>query len=98
MATDKSGYPHYYFSTKTCCGYSLEAPHRGTSNEYPQHTFIWRIKKISIFRMKKSALSVAMGKYGIFRHAPPEASDQHSLSRLYSLVDAFDFLRAPIKH
>ena len=27
-------------------GYSLEAPHRGTSNEYPQHIFSWRNKKI----------------------------------------------------
>ena len=27
-----------------CCGYSLEAPHRGTSNEYPQHIFLWRSK------------------------------------------------------
>ena len=27
------------------CGYSLEAPHRGTSNEYPQHMFSWRNKK-----------------------------------------------------
>ena len=23
-----------------CCGYSLEAPHRGASNEYPQHMFM----------------------------------------------------------
>ena len=22
-----------------CCGYSLEVPHQGTSNEYPQHMF-----------------------------------------------------------
>ena len=28
-----------------CCGYSLETPHRGTSNEYPQHMFLWRNKK-----------------------------------------------------
>ena len=28
-----------------CCGYSLEVPQRGTSNEYPQHTFSWRNKK-----------------------------------------------------
>ena len=34
-----------YFSTKTCCGYSLEAPHWGASNEYPQHMFLWRNKK-----------------------------------------------------
>ena len=37
-----------------CCGYSLEAPWQGASNEYPQHMFSWRNKKdISIFWMKK---------------------------------------------
>ena len=25
-----------------CCGYSLESPGRGNSNEYPQHMFLWR--------------------------------------------------------
>ena len=25
--------------------YSLEAPRRGASNEYPQHMFLWRNKK-----------------------------------------------------
>ena len=40
------------------CGYSLEAPRRGASNEYPQHMFLWRNKKsINIFQLKKSALS-----------------------------------------
>ena len=29
----------------TCCGYSLEAPRWGTSNEYPQHMFLSRNKK-----------------------------------------------------
>ena len=28
-----------------CCGYSLEARHKGASNEYPQHMFTWRNKK-----------------------------------------------------
>ena len=28
-----------------CCGYSLEAPRWGASNEYPQHMFSWRNKK-----------------------------------------------------
>ena len=27
------------------CGYSLEAPRRGASNEYPQRLFSWRNKK-----------------------------------------------------
>ena len=26
------------------CGYSLEVAQRGTSNEYPQHMFLWRYK------------------------------------------------------
>ena len=35
--------------------FSLEAPHQGASNEYPQHMFSWSNKKdISIFRMKKA--------------------------------------------
>ena len=35
--------------------YSLEAPLRGASNEYPQHMFSWRNKKdISSFRMKEA--------------------------------------------
>ena len=25
-----------------CCGYSHKVPHRGASNEYPQHIFLWR--------------------------------------------------------
>ena len=37
-----------------CCRYSLEAPHCGASNEYPQHIFSWRNKKhISSFWLKK---------------------------------------------
>ena len=28
-----------------CCGYSLEAPRWGASNEYPQHASLWRNEK-----------------------------------------------------
>ena len=28
-----------------CCGYSLEVPHRGTSNEYHNICFYWKIRK-----------------------------------------------------
>ena len=63
IATDKRGYPHNIFlisPLKHMLLYPLEAPRRGASNEYPQHMFLWKNKKdISIFRMKKSALSVA---------------------------------------
>ena len=37
-----------------CCSYSLEVPHRGTSNEYPR-VFSWRYKKnINTFWLRKS--------------------------------------------
>ena len=39
-----------------CCGYSLEAPRQGASNEYPQYMFLWRNKKnINTFGMKKAS-------------------------------------------
>ena len=57
IATDKKGYPHNIFlilDENICCGYSLEAPHQGASNEYQQHMFSLRNKKdISSFQMKK---------------------------------------------
>ena len=37
-----------FFHGSICCGYSLEVPQRGTSNEYPQHTFSWRNEKKNI--------------------------------------------------
>ena len=43
-----------FLDENICCGYSLEAPCRGASNEYPQHMFLLRNKKdISIFWMKE---------------------------------------------
>ena len=56
IATDKRGIHVIFFlflHKYICCGYSLEAPPRSTS-EYPYHIFSWRNKKdISIFWMKK---------------------------------------------
>ena len=34
-----------FLDKNICCGYSLEAPCRGASNEYPQHMFLSRNKK-----------------------------------------------------
>ena len=56
IALDKMGYLYnsFYLSPKkTCYGYSLEAPQRGTSNEYQQHLLSRRNKKISILMKKK---------------------------------------------
>ena len=57
-APDKRGYPDKYFflflHENIYCGYSLEAPQRGASNEYPQHMFSCTNKKnINIFQLKK---------------------------------------------
>ena len=60
--TDKKGSHIIYFlflHKNLCCGYSLEAPQQGASNEYPQHTFSWRNKK-NISTAEKSALYGAM--------------------------------------
>ena len=32
-------------ASNICCGYSLELPRQGDSNEYPQHMFLWRNKQ-----------------------------------------------------
>ena len=53
IAPDKSPFPtkkyFSYFSKKTCCGYSLEVPHQGTSNEYHKICFLGEIRKIIYF-------------------------------------------------
>ena len=52
------GYPVNIFiisPQKHMLWYSLEAPRRGASNEYPQHMFLWRSKKnINTFGLKKA--------------------------------------------
>ena len=55
-------------SNTVCCGYSLEERLHGTSNEYPQHRFLWRFKKninndlflLCFLVEKKSSLSRAL--------------------------------------
>ena len=34
-----------YLFKNICCGYSLEAPRWGASNEYPQHMILWRNRR-----------------------------------------------------
>ena len=58
IAPDKRGIHKIlliFLHENICCGYSLEVPQRGTSNEYPQHMFSWRnMKIISIFLVEKT--------------------------------------------
>ena len=48
IAPDKRGINKIFFlflHENIGCGYSLEVSRRDTSNEYPQHMFLWRNKK-----------------------------------------------------
>ena len=61
IGLDKSGYPvnifFIFLHESIYCGYSLEVPQQGTSNEYPQHMFYIRNKKnINSFGLKKKHL------------------------------------------
>ena len=56
IAPDKRGIHiifFLFFHENICCGYSLEAPQQGTSNEYPQHMFSWKNKKYWYFWLEK---------------------------------------------
>ena len=51
IALDKKGSQidiFLFLHENICCGYSLEVPQWGTSNEYPQHMFLWPNKKKNI--------------------------------------------------
>ena len=58
IGLDKSGYQvnvFLFLNENISCGYSLEVPCRGASNEYPQHMFSSINKKnIDIFWLKKA--------------------------------------------
>ena len=47
ITEDKEGVRKFFskFCTKTCCECSLEVPHWGAANEYPQHIFCAKIRK-----------------------------------------------------
>ena len=54
-------FSYFFTKKKICCGYSLEVPHRGTSNEYPQYIFLWSITtNINNCLVEKKALSGTM--------------------------------------
>ena len=47
------------------CGYSLEPPRRGGSNEYPQSMFLSRNKKTNVSPCKPQFYSIKMGFKGV---------------------------------
>ena len=50
--SDKNSDIFHIFAQNIDCGYSLELPHRGSSNEYPQSMFLSRNKKNNVYPCK----------------------------------------------
>ena len=47
------------------CGYSLEPPQWGGSNEYPQSVFLSRNKKINVYPCKPQFCYIEVGLKGV---------------------------------
>ena len=47
------------------CGYSLEPPRRGGSNEYPQSMFLSRNKKINVYPCNPQFYYIKVGLKGV---------------------------------
>ena len=47
------------------CGYSLEPPRRGGSNEYPQSMFLRRNKKNNVYPCKRQFYYIKVGFKGV---------------------------------
>ena len=47
------------------CGYSLEPPRRGGSNEYPQSMFLCRNKKNNVYPFKPQTYYIKVGFKGV---------------------------------
>ena len=56
----------FYISAQNIdCGYSLEPPRRGGSNEYPQSMFLSRNKKNNVYPCKPQFYYIKLGFKGI---------------------------------
>ena len=49
----------------TDCGYSLELPQQGDSDEYPQSMFLSRNKKINVYPCKPQFYCIKVGCKGV---------------------------------
>ena len=56
----------FYISAQNIdCGYSLEPPHRGGSNEYPQSMFLSKNKKNIVYPFKPQFYYIKVGFEGV---------------------------------
>ena len=67
LATKKDCYFSFFSTqhqlTNICCGYSLEVPQWGTSNEYPQHVFAQKKKQKNMYLISPSYLQLWFTKH-----------------------------------
>ena len=63
------------------CGYSLEPPRRGGSNEYPQSMFLSRNKKNNVYLCKPQFYCIKEGLRGskLYRYVFVMATEKHTL-------------------
>ena len=57
----KLGYLFDFFHIKVCFVFSLESPHRGSSNEYTQYTILDIKKKITLNYTRSAAMGFFQG-------------------------------------
>ena len=64
--SDKNSNIFFHFSAQNIdCVYSLELPHRGSSNEYPQSIFLNRNKKNNVYACKPQFYYIKVGFKGV---------------------------------
>ena len=63
--SDKNSDIFHNFAQNIDCGYSIEPPHRGGSNEYPQSMFLSRNKKINVYPCKPQFYYTKVGFKGV---------------------------------
>ena len=63
--SDKKNLIFFIFLLKTDCGYLLEPPRRGSSNEYPQSMFLSRNKKNNAYPCKPQFYCIKVGFKGV---------------------------------
>ena len=63
--SDKNSDIFHISTQNTDCGYSLEPPRRGGSNEYPQSMFLSRNKKNNVYPCKPQFYSIKVGFKGV---------------------------------
>ena len=61
----KNSHIFYISAQNIDCGYSLEPPQRGGSNEYPQSMILSRNKKINVYPCKPQFYYVKVGFKGV---------------------------------